>query len=392
MVAPIAWRPFTCWSTGRKPIAQPPGSDTLARPQRASSGPSTSTEARMVFTSSYDAVGSLIAAARSVSCPSAGRCTSTPIWRRSLPIVETSTRLGTLLRATRWSVSSAAHMIGRAAFFAPETRTSPCSARPPVMRSLSTRFPLLGCQRAHRKGMDFLAHALAERRVNQLMALHAAPSRKLPGYDQRLEMLSVADHFHMLAGEPRCDPRLHAFRRHHSIPQLVPGLEQPEADQADDQKAYSEHRQAGVGRHVGRAEEAVAKAIDHVKERVGVRQLLPEAGQRMNRIEHAGKKAERHDDEVLKRRQLIDLFGDDAGDQAERPEQRGSEQRERECPERRAEPQLDEPDGHDEHPGTYHQPADRRGQHVGAEELEVGDRRQQDEHDVAGDFRLDQAG
>ena len=35
-----------------RPMAQPPGSDTLARPQRASSGPSTSTEARIVFTSS----------------------------------------------------------------------------------------------------------------------------------------------------------------------------------------------------------------------------------------------------------------------------------------------------------------------------------------------------
>src|SRR6266481_5895894 len=169
----------------------------------------------MVFTSSYDAVGSLIAAARSVSCPSAGRWTSTPIWRRSLPIVDTSTRLGTLVRATRWSVSSAAHMIGSAAFFAPETRTSPCSGRPPVMRSLSTRFPLLRRQRAHRQRVDFLAHALAERRVDQLMALHAAPSRELAGHDQRLEMLAVADHFHMLAGEPRRDSRLHAFRRHH---------------------------------------------------------------------------------------------------------------------------------------------------------------------------------
>src|SRR3979490_3164224 len=169
----------------------------------------------MVFTSSYDAVGSLIEAARSVSCPSAGRSISTPIWRRSLPIVETSTRLGTLVRATRWSVSSAAHMIGSAAFFAPETRTSPCSGRPPVMRSLSTRFPLLRRQRAHRQRVDFLAHTRAERRVNQLMALHAAPSRELAGHDQRLEMLSVADHFHVLAGEPSRDTRPYCFRRQH---------------------------------------------------------------------------------------------------------------------------------------------------------------------------------
>ena len=41
-----------CWSTGRAPMAQPPGSDTRASPQRASSGPSTSIEARMVLTSS----------------------------------------------------------------------------------------------------------------------------------------------------------------------------------------------------------------------------------------------------------------------------------------------------------------------------------------------------
>src|SRR5712691_9530393 len=342
-------------------MAQPPGSDTLARPQRASSGPSTSTEARMVFTSSYGAVGSSIPAARSVNCPSAGRWTSTPIWRRSLPIVEMSTRRGTLVRATRWSVSSAAHMIGSAAFFAPETRTSPCSGRPPVMRSLSTRSPLLGRQRTHRQRMDFLAHALAERRVDQLMALHAAPSHELAGHDQRLEMLSVAGHFHMLAGESRRDPRLHAFRRHHSIPQSVPRPEQPEADQADDQKAYPDYRQAGIRRHVGGAEEAVAKAIDHVKERVGVRQLLPETGQRMNRIKHAGKKGERHDDEVLKRRQLVDLFGENTGDQAKGTEQRGSEQREREYPEWRAEPQLDEPDRHDEHSGADHQPSDHRG-------------------------------
>ncbi len=41
-----------CWSTGRSPIAQPPGSDTRASPPRATSGPSTRIEARIVLTSS----------------------------------------------------------------------------------------------------------------------------------------------------------------------------------------------------------------------------------------------------------------------------------------------------------------------------------------------------
>ena len=41
-----------CWSTGREPIAQPPGSDTRAMPKRAKSGPSTRMEARIVLTRS----------------------------------------------------------------------------------------------------------------------------------------------------------------------------------------------------------------------------------------------------------------------------------------------------------------------------------------------------
>ena len=41
-----------CWSTGREPIAQPPGSETVASPKRASSGPSARIDARIVFTRS----------------------------------------------------------------------------------------------------------------------------------------------------------------------------------------------------------------------------------------------------------------------------------------------------------------------------------------------------
>src|SRR3990172_782692 len=213
MVAPIACRPLTCWSTGRWPIAQPPGSETFARPQRASSGPSTSTEARMVFTSSYGAVGSFTSAARSTMAPSAGRSTATPICERSLAIVETSISRGTLPSASGWSVSSAAHMIGRAEFFAPETRTSPSSGRPPAIRSLSTGAPLQRGQGAHRERVDLHAHSFAQRRVHQLMALHAALAFKRTRDDQRLEMLPLADHLDMRAGEARLDAALDAFRR-----------------------------------------------------------------------------------------------------------------------------------------------------------------------------------
>ncbi len=52
MSAPMAWSPATWMFTGREPMAQPPGSETSALPNRASSGPSTRIEARIVLTSS----------------------------------------------------------------------------------------------------------------------------------------------------------------------------------------------------------------------------------------------------------------------------------------------------------------------------------------------------
>ena len=47
--------PAKCMSSGREPIASPPGSATFARPVRASSGPSTQIDPRMRRTSSYGA-------------------------------------------------------------------------------------------------------------------------------------------------------------------------------------------------------------------------------------------------------------------------------------------------------------------------------------------------
>src|SRR6266850_603791 len=147
--------------------------------------------------------------------PSTGGSAATPIWRRSLAIVRTSMSCGTLESRSGLSVSSAAHMIGSAAFFAPETRTSPSSGRPPRMRSLSTSAPLLGRKGAHRQGVDLLAHALAERRIDALVALHPAAAGELRGHDHRLEVLAVADHLDVLAGQPRFDALFDAVRRDH---------------------------------------------------------------------------------------------------------------------------------------------------------------------------------
>ena len=50
--APRDSRACRCMSMGRGPKSSPPGMDTRAQPQRASSGPRTTTEARICSTSS----------------------------------------------------------------------------------------------------------------------------------------------------------------------------------------------------------------------------------------------------------------------------------------------------------------------------------------------------
>jgi hypothetical protein len=55
----------------------------------------------------------------------------------SFAMVDTSISRGTLESASGFGVSSAAHMMGNAAFFAPDTVTSPSSGPPPLILSLS---------------------------------------------------------------------------------------------------------------------------------------------------------------------------------------------------------------------------------------------------------------
>ncbi|MNY04170.1 hypothetical protein D3C86_1368290 [compost metagenome] len=125
-----------CWSTGRAPMPQPPGRETRASPKRATSGPSTRIDARMVFTSSYGASGALMSAAASVAvAPSMSA--RVPIWRSSLSIVRVSCRFGTLSMVMASAVSRLAHRIGSAAFLAPETRISPLSGPLPSIWNLS---------------------------------------------------------------------------------------------------------------------------------------------------------------------------------------------------------------------------------------------------------------
>src|SRR5262245_13375952 len=78
-----------------------------------------------------------------------------------------------------------------------------------------------------------------------------------------------------------------------SMPEFVSGLQKFQGQQRYDKKTRPDHRQAGERRKVRAAEKAIAEAVDHVEEGIGVRQALPEFGQRADRIEHAREEGER---------------------------------------------------------------------------------------------------
>src|ERR1700687_5467804 len=195
-------------------MAHPPGSDTRASPHRASSGPSARIDARIVFTISYGASGQSTCLADSVSAP---LCASarTPICESSERMVRTSFSCGRFPSMSGSRVSSAAHRIGSAAFFAPEMETSPLSATPPSIARLSTlllRGPLRRRQRLHRQRVDFLTHPVTERAVHELMLLDLGQAREGGANDHGLEMLTVAGNLDMLAGKAGLNRALDVFR------------------------------------------------------------------------------------------------------------------------------------------------------------------------------------
>src|SRR5512145_673536 len=66
-----------------------------------------------------------------------------------------------------------------------------------------------------------------------------------------------------------------------SMPQLVARLQERETGERYGNQACPDHCQACGRRDVGKTEEAVAKAVDHVEKGVGMRQIEPEFGQRV---------------------------------------------------------------------------------------------------------------
>src|SRR3990170_5012431 len=197
-------------------MAQPPGSDTRASPQRANSGPSTRIDARMVFTRSYGASGSVTRSARSSTPRRSSSDTCTPMRPSSPIMVVTSFRWGRFDNRMGSVVRSEAHISGNAAFLAPDTRTSPDNGAPPWMTSLSTLgLEFLGGEGLHGQRVNLLAHPLAEHAVYQLVPLDPALAAKQGTHDERLEVLPVARHLKQRALQVLLDIAPDLLRRHH---------------------------------------------------------------------------------------------------------------------------------------------------------------------------------
>src|SRR5450631_4647808 len=118
-----------------------------------------------------------------------------PMRPSSSMVVVTSRRCGTLPMVTGPCDSSAPARIGSVAFLAPEIRTSPSSAMPPVICSLSTaaspgaaRGPFGRRVGLDRQRVDFAAHALTQRLVHQLVTCQRTQALERRADQQRREM------------------------------------------------------------------------------------------------------------------------------------------------------------------------------------------------------------
>ena len=131
--APSARSPLWCMSSGREPIASPPGSATLARSSRPINGPSTHTDARSRPTAGKSAFGDGSDGVVIVTV-SPDSTTSHPSPDSTSAINGTSRISGQLVILVVPSANSAAAISFSTLFLAPVTRTDPSSRAPPVTR------------------------------------------------------------------------------------------------------------------------------------------------------------------------------------------------------------------------------------------------------------------
>src|ERR1700687_5334451 len=142
------------------------------------------------------------------------------------------------------------------------------------------------------------------------------------------------------------------YRVSYSVSSLIAALEYPKRQGAQRAAGPGDDREAQARLDVGKPEKAVAKAVDHIEERIEMRQRLPERRQGMDRVEKARQKSQRHDQEILKRGELVELVRPDAGKESEHAEDHAAEQGKCERPQRMHRRDRREPQGDEEHAET----------------------------------------
>src|SRR5690606_33618906 len=142
---------------------------------------------------------------------------------RSVMVVETSFRWGTLPTLTGSDASRVPHRIGSAEFLAPEMAMAPSSRAPPVMSSLSNersapRSPgarLFGRQGPDGEGVDLVAHAIAQRPVHEPVPGSRPQPGECPGNDDGLEVRAVGARYpHLRVRDARADQAGNGFGVH----------------------------------------------------------------------------------------------------------------------------------------------------------------------------------
>src|ERR671923_34446 len=139
MSAPSRARAWMCVSSRRRPITSPPGGGTIARPQRASSGPASRTEARIREQSSSSSSVFVSSAAWIRTSFGPIHSASAPRSAISSTIVSTSRIRGTFRKTTGSGLSMQPARIGSAPFLFPAARIVPLSDRAPSITNDSAR-------------------------------------------------------------------------------------------------------------------------------------------------------------------------------------------------------------------------------------------------------------
>ena len=178
-----------CWSTGREPIAQPPGSDTVRlaearqqRPEHQDRGAHGLDQLVRRLRACQRATASM----RHLVGRRRRRSTATPMLRSSLSMVATSCRRGTLCSVTGSAVSSAAHRSAAPRSWRRRCATSPREAAAAADQqfvhdesSCPAAFRCGSWPAAHSSGVSVFIDSAwissrmrsPERRVDQLVAL-----------------------------------------------------------------------------------------------------------------------------------------------------------------------------------------------------------------------------